>query len=641
MKLGPHEARQNRSAASGFAPLRKLYLRNLWLGLAAIAVGVGIAFAGSAMTAWTVTPLVLAAGGFLTALGVWGLRVGAATQVLSSSLNYLQAGKLTEAETLLDSLSRHTATAVKLSVHVQRAMIAVRRGGLDDVLFHTSAILNTPLRVFFRSNQEAQRSAAVGMRAWAHAAKRDTEAALNDIRAAREGEIPTAEGLSHASLAHAMVLEQKGDKAALAAHLARDRRLLLGSLDIRQRAIVRAMQRMLSAPPRSIYRTSADTKNEEPEELPTTAQWISRVAPGLAAFAPQQKGKAASRDGAPEMPSLPEPSVEAQKRALARPPQKMNRRSLKALLVWVILVSGGLAIWQALSEPPSSQPRPRAVAPAEPSPLLGLSGVGVLALLVAILGWKIVRNQKQARKLYAVAADFARGADVDAVLLELSNSKLDLVAAQAELLRSAVADRRARFEDGIQYVDAGRARLASEASRAAAAGILTPALTASRAYLLAALGRAEEAAAELLQLPHDYLLLDRTSFAVGLVARLAQGDLEGAARLVEASSPELSMGPRDELLRDLVRAAMSPSGAGAGEIERLRQELREDDESRTWIERVAPALLGRFHEVTAPADLPPEEHEAAALEEARATEEAESHEGGRRVAGAAKPSSLS
>ncbi len=132
------------------------------------------------------------------------------------------------------------------------------------------------------------------------------------------------------------------------------------------------------------------------------------------------------------------------------------------------------------------------------------------------------------------------------------------------------------------------------AGQLGAAGFLAPNLIAARAYALAALERPEEAAAELSQLPLDYFFLDRIRFVVPLVAMLVEGDVDSAGALVAATSSDLAVGPRDELLRDLVRAATSPSGVGASEIARLREELHDRDEDRRWMQRVTPALLDRF-----------------------------------------------
>jgi hypothetical protein len=120
-------------------------------------------------------------------------------------------------------------------------------------------------------------------------------------------------------------------------------------------------------------------------------------------------------------------------------------------------------------------------------------------------------------------------------------------------------------------------------------------------------------------------------FVVPLVAFLARGNIEGAGRLVMATSPELSIGARDELMRDLVHAVVSPAGTGAGEIARLRDELRDRDETRRWIERVAPSLLARFehavqgHDATGEADAAEDDaahREAEAEREAHAENEA-------------------
>ena len=57
------------------------------------------------------------------------------------------------------------------------------------------------------------------------------------------------------------------------------------------------------------------------------------------------------------------------------------------------------------------------------------------------------------------------------------------------------------------------------------------------------------------------------------------------------------MGARDELMRDLVHAVTSPAATGAGEMARLREEIRDREETRRWIEKVAPALLARVEHV--------------------------------------------
>jgi hypothetical protein len=603
---------------SGFEPLRRLYRRYVVLGVAVIAAGVLYgALAGGAVV-WLAPSVAVALGGCFIALGAWGLHVGAAAQTLSSSLNLLQAGKLGEASALLDTLEGSTAARVVTSRHLQRAMIAVRRGDLDAVIRHADLALAGPWSVLLRATHEIQRGAAFGLRAFARAAKGDLEGATSDVRVVRQAGMVGPDALAHAALAEAIVLERRGDRAGLAAHLGRQRRLLMSGLDVRERAVVRAMQRLLAAAPRSVYRTAAEPKKADVEDEPPLVEWLDKVAPQLSAFAPKLRAAAPATAVAPPVLT---PSAEAIAQVKAQAPKKSAGPLLKLVGLWALLVTMFLAIWQ-YAEPSRERaarlPRPP---PLAPEPLSALWGIALAVFLIAFFAWIVIRNQAQARKLHGLMAAITRGDDVDAELAELAASKLDLAAAQAELLRSAVADRRGQLAQGIAHIDAGRARLRTEALRAAASGMLAPSLTGARAYLLAAMGRADEAAAELAQIPPDYLLHDRTRFAVQLVALLACGDVDGAGRLVDATSPDISIGPRDELLRDLVRAATAPSGAGSLEIARLRAELREDDESRRWIEQVAPALIARFDQAAAPPD---DAEDTAAIEaEREAAAEAE------------------
>src|SRR5262245_51029622 len=72
-----------------------------------------------------------------------------------------------------------------------------------------------------------------------------------------------------------------------------------------------------------------------------------------------------------------------------------------------------------------------------------------------------------------------------------------------------------------------------------------------------------------------------------------EGDIAGAARLTERDA-DVPLNARDELLADVCRAAVSPATAGAGEVERLREELRIEAASRRWLSTIAPAALAAF-----------------------------------------------
>ncbi|MCC6556632.1 MAG: hypothetical protein IT372_27035 [Polyangiaceae bacterium] len=615
-------------ARSGFEPMRRFYRRYTVLGglLIAVAIPYGALVGGPG--AWLAPSILVGIGACFAAFGVWGSRVGGAAQTLSSSLNLLQAGKLAEASAALDTLEASTSPGVVESRNVQRAMIALRRGDLEAAERHAGAVIAAPRRLLFRTTQEVQRGAALGLRAFARAARGDLEGAEADAAAVRAARTEVPEALAYAALAEAMALERRGDRAGLGALLRRDRKLLRGGLDVRERAVVRALQRMLKAAPRSVYRTAAEPKRAEAEGEPTIAEWIDRVAPELSAFAPPQRPAAGAPAGAPAAPPEMVPSAEALAQVKAQMPSGGGLRLVGKLVgLWAVLSVMLVAIWTLLE--PTDAARPRAHRPPPPpppaSPLDALVGVALAALLIGLFAWMVRRNQAMTRRLHRLLAAILRGDDVDAELAELARSRQELTAAQAELLRAAVADRRGQLAEAVARVDAGRARLRTPGVRAGAAGMLAPSLTAARAAALAAMGRADEAAAELSQIPPDYVLLDRTRFTVQLVALVARGDVDAAGDLVAATPPELSIGPRDELVRDLVRAVTAPSGAGAGEIARLRDELREDEEQRRWIEQVAPALLARFDRIAAPGAGGAGEEDAgsnAAEQEAAAEEEA-------------------
>ena len=112
--------------------------------------------------------------------------------------------------------------------------------------------------------------------------------------------------------------------------------------------------------------------------------------------------------------------------------------------------------------------------------------------------------------------------------------------------------------------------------------------------MLAACGRSDEADAELASLGPTYPHHARAVFRVRLVQMLRSKDIAGAARWVEQGAADLPLSVREELLADVVRAAAAPQKAGAGEIERLKDELRRSPERRRWLDLVAPGVVAAF-----------------------------------------------
>src|ERR1044072_8030419 len=153
-------------------------------------------------------------------------------------------------------------------------MIALVRGDLDEADRRAGVVISARRPFAFQAGHDVNRGGAYGIRGWVRAAKGDMEGAMNDARATREYPAPASDALAHASLAEAMVLERRGDRRGLAALLRRDRRLLVSGLSIRERAVVRAMQRLLKASPTSVYRAPASPRGLLTEEEPTLAAWL-------------------------------------------------------------------------------------------------------------------------------------------------------------------------------------------------------------------------------------------------------------------------------------------------------------------------------------------------------------------------------
>jgi hypothetical protein len=134
--------------------------------------------------------------------------------------------------------------------------------------------------------------------------------------------------------------------------------------------------------------------------------------------------------------------------------------------------------------------------------------------------------------------------------------------------------------------------------RISASDILLPDLTSQRAFVLAAMDRHDEAEAELASLPPAYPFRSRALLRVRLVSHVRRGDLAAAAKLASETNLDLPLTARDELLSDGLCAAVKSDSVGAGEMPRIRRELRTVDSLRSWLSVVAPAALEAIERVT-------------------------------------------
>jgi hypothetical protein len=552
--------------------------------------------------------LLASVGVVFLARGAIGLRRGPYPSMLTRSFNLLQAGRTAEAEALLDRLEQCDIHDVARARDFQRATLALRRGQITEVLRLLGVVLERKVGVGEGMTAVVQHAEARALRAWVRAASGDVDGALADCSAVRGSSLSPPSALARAALADALVAERRGDRKALAMVLARDRRSFSAGLDLHERSVVRALRRLLGAGSSSVYRIAASSAPADGSR----SDWLEQVAPRLRDHGP----RAVVRDAT----SMPVPCL-VSSRAKADPSAQSrelpSKGSGNVLLGYVISGAAAVGVLQlAFGGRGTLQGTPSVSA-------FFAAHWGIVPALAAVAGiaWVLARTRKQVRRLNQLGHAVSVGDDVDTELEALSRSSNQWVAACAEMLRASVAERRADFSAVLDHVRRARYFVRSETMRPHAGPVLAPTLTVLRAEALAAMKRKDDAAEELETLPADYLLLDRARFSVHLTALVAEGDIEAAGRLVRATSPELSVGPRDEIVRDLVLVATDYDNAEA-ELARLRMELREDDETRAWLQRVSPQLLA----VVELADVEDAEEDEEFDAEAEAQAEALEHE---------------
>jgi hypothetical protein len=589
---------------------------------------------------------VMAAGGASAlAFGAWGagaglilvsgvfilsgrlLRVsGNAVPAVNTAFNAALEGRLGDAERLLDEVeATRPIRYVQRVADLQRANIALRRGDLDAAAAKLDAAVKQPPGILTGREERMHVLGAHALRALVFASKGDAERARADIAVVRGSPLSTADSLARAAVAEAIVLDRTGDRDALAAHLAGERRLLLDYTAPRERAVVRAYQRMLRAPRTSVYRQAAPREPErDAHEEPPLADWIARIAPAAAPFVRVAR-TAADEAAAPVEEKEVEPGLVklAAERVAGKGAKAPAPRTGKVVVLWAALVLFFLVLWQSLTLPDTRAALgPASDGPPEVATSTVLSGV--VLIFVAVFAALVWRNVRIERRLAAALGTLGRG-DERAAAAEfeaLTRGPFPLVAAHAHLSLARLAERRADFEAALAHCDAGIGKASAQpTTRAIASTMLLPDLVAERAFVLAATDRRDKARAEMEVLAEQfpaYPFRAPAELRVKLVERARLGDLEGAARIVDARKEDVPLPLRDETLADLVRVTARPEAAGAGEAERLKEELRLDADVRGWIEAVAPAILAAF----ARAGDEAAERDAEAEREALAEEEA-------------------
>lgn len=552
----------------------------------------------------------LLAGAGLIEIDARRRAIGNASQLLAASFRAISLGRLADADNLLDRADEKSLGWSRRIADVQRAIVHLRRGDTGEALQRLDDALARPLGSYARENALYQVEAAHALRAFTRASLGDVDGARLDIAAVRARRGASAESLARVSLAEAIVLERTGGRDALRALLDRDKGLLLESCHPRERAIVRAYQRMVRVTTTTAYRVApARERDEHQGDEPLLIDWVAKVVPAAAPFV--RAPRAHTSPSGPRVEMLPEGRSGALRAVLhdrAATAEVVGRRSnrLRALAAVSAVSAGLVGLVAAISALVAAMPDPHALSPADGATIAAPSiphlpvALFALALALAFSGLRFSRRVHHAsndeRGRLGIARDAIGRGDLDAASAALRGLEMrehDRLAAHASALQATVAERRCDAEAMLEAASTGLGRL--ERVHAHDAATLQPELVAQRALALTLLDRSDEAAAELAILAHRTSpMRERDLFRVRLVGLARRGDLAEAARWVEQEAGDLPLGVRDELLADLVRAAAAPASAGLGEIERLEHELHTEPELRRWIEWAAPRVLRAF-----------------------------------------------
>lgn len=619
--------------------------RNEMLGAAVVSLAAGSYFGGVAASVAGASSgvatfvLTAAAVGMAGARSAYRKLFGAAAWTINTSFNDIGLGKLREASRKLDAAeARPVFTWVARLVDIQRAIIAMRQGDLAESERRLDAAIARPLGLAARANSLYQIEGAYALRAFVRASLGDGEGARRDIAEGRGRTAASPDALARVALAEAILHERAGERGMLKELLDREEALLIEHTHPRERAIVRAYQRMLRASERrSVYRhaSSPEPAREEADE-PELVDWVATIAPSAAPFvrAPR-RAHVASPEAVLTGDAMPLPKPDAVRAVAAAHTDRVAKRRGRAW-PWVegalaaVGLVGAVAVLLRMLWPLKAPGSTVSVSALSTVTGMDLAVVALFLGVFGIAGGVVVGNLRSKRPsvfrpvtlasytggVRATGSPFLIG---DSRLLELTASPSDVTAAQAWLMLAGSAERRSDFAGARRACEEGLARLTDARTRAAA-DILYPDLIALRAFLLALQSRSDEADAELALLGPTYPHHARAVFRVRLVGLLRRGEYAAAARWVEAGAADLPLSVREELLADLTRAALAPGQAGAGEIERLKDELRRSQERRRWVDLAAPGLVEAFERCGEADDRQAREEVAAEEEAARELE---------------------
>jgi hypothetical protein len=544
----------------------------------------------------------------------WIVALGRKRQAaLAASNAHVTASRFDEAEAAVAFLEGSRNPNVRRVFHTQRAWIAMARGDRDAAMAAVGRAIEPPVGRFAREAQEKTIVRARSVRAFLRACAGQAEGARDDIAAVRA--VPEIEPvfLARASLAEARLLDEAGERAALGALLQRERELLVDGLPSHERALVHAYEAMADASAASVYRQRA-ARVDVDDEAARIAAWVAKLAPNAAPFVSTAAALPAGTKGAlrAEAPS------EAERKRM----QGARSRKVKipgnnaAVALWLLLIAGFTLLWSLAG----------ATASWVSFTLIGATFLGCFAFF-----WrKNRRSQRDATRLNDAVRSLAAGkppASLDALALE-AKAPAHLMHAHHVLAEGAL--RRGAAAEAVEHCDRAFEALAQANQGKLVAPVAPPSgtlpawdwsrlLSAQRATALAALGREDEAWAEIAWANGFATTLP--IFSVRFFSSLHRGDYAAAAEAILARDPDVPLRDRDARLAAMAYFVGRPGARTMDAATQVRLDLRRDKGLGPFIDAVAPGLLLAFNVASAETEshersAADAEHDAIAAEEA-------------------------
>lgn len=528
--------------------------------------------------------LALLLSGGLQYFFFWARRREVGVHLALAALDRTSRGRFDDARAILDAVPPAVlGSVVGQMVDSQRAAMALYEGKLEEAVTFATRAAKDGARL--AAHEEIHRGSALSIRAVALAALGRDEAALADVRAVRGAGLRQAGFVARAALAEAIILARRSDIDRLAELVRSEHPLLFGATSPRERLVARALGRLVSARKRHVYREPA---RRETDELEGDASWVAKLAPEAAAYA-----KSAPLGDATDAPDPVAP--ETTKAAIAAAPKAKRRATAFAAVVLglaVVLVGAlqifGLGAGPELDEAGGATAR---------SPWPTLAATYVVALAAAAT-FVVVRRRRAFRESATLAQAIEarlRGdlAGARGALGSVVRSPVPLVRPQALRELAVTAFLEGDFKRAHELAEDGvKATQVSEAVLAMARPVVLPMLHGELAMALAAQGRIARAEEELDLVRRafpTYPFTARDTFRVRLVAAVATGRRDEAARMARERPSDLPLGLEEELLCDALRVYANDT-LPEGERDRILDELRQDSGATRWLDAVSPEL---------------------------------------------------